>query len=221
MLSDELSAIAEPIVAMITRHPFWTGLRRGTLPSAALWYFAEQDARHVVPAYARALARCAAIADSDVDGALLASAASATFGSLSRLDGELEKLAAVLGQAPGAAVPGPPIHAYTSFMLASPASSFACGVGGLLPMTWFHLLVSDDLREWYEPGSRYGDWIDHYLPEGEYLQDYVRELLAMTDRLGERCGPAERARLIAQFRLGARYEWQFAEAAWQCRDWPV
>lgn len=222
MMRDDLSAIAGSMVARITEHPFWDGLRRGTLPPAALWFFAEQDAHHVVPTYARALARCAAIAGSDAHGALLASAASATFGSLSRLDDELGKLATALGRPPGAAAPpGPGIHAYTSFMLAAPVRSFAAGLGGLLPMTWFHLLVSDDLRKRHDPGSRHAAWIERYLPEGDYLQRYVDAYLTMVDEVGEQCGAGERELLAEGFRLGARHEWSFADSAYRCREWPV
>ncbi|WP_207400607.1 TenA family protein [Actinomadura roseirufa] len=222
----ELSAIAGPVVSRITEHPFWAGLRRGTLPPAALWYFAEQDAHHVVPAYARALAGCAAIAGGDRHGdrhgALLASAASATFGSLPRLDGELGKLAAALGRDPGAAAPpGPGIHAYTSFMLAAPASPFPAAIGGLLPMTWFHLLVSADLRERHDPSSRYADWIAQYLPEGDYLQEYVDGYLDMIDEVAAGGSDRDRALLAGRFRAGARLEWEFADSAWRRREWPV
>ncbi|WP_207620966.1 TenA family protein [Streptosporangium minutum] len=222
-MREELSAIAGPILARIREHPFWAGLRDGTLPSASLWYFAEQDARHVVPTYARALARCGAVADHDAHGALLCSAASATFGSLSRLDSELTKLAEALGKPPGAAAvtPAPPIHAHTSFMLAAPAASFASGVGGLLPMTWFHLEVSDDLRERHEPGSRYAAWIDQYCPEGGFYREYVAAYLDLVDEVGGQCSAGERGRLVDHFLLGARYEFSFVDAAWQRKGWSV
>jgi thiaminase (transcriptional activator TenA) len=223
MMRDELSAIAGPILHKIKEHPFWDGLRKGTLPAASLWYFAEQDARHVVPTYARALARCAALAEHDSHGALLSSASGATFGSLSRLDSELTKLAEALGKPPGAGAitPAPPIHAYTSFMMAAPGASFAGGIGGLLPMTWFHLEVSTDLTERYEPGSLYAAWIDQYVPEGGYYQEYVDTYLNMIDEVGGQCSPGERDRLVEQFRLAARHEWAFADAAWRRQEWPV
>ena len=39
-LRHDLWAIAEPLVAEVQEHPFWAGLREGTLAPAALWYFA-------------------------------------------------------------------------------------------------------------------------------------------------------------------------------------
>lgn len=221
-MRGELSAIADSMVARITEHPFWDCLRRGTLPAASLWYFAEQDAHHVVPTYARALARCAALAGSDAHGTLLVSAASATFGSLTRVNDDLGELAAVSGQNPDTVVPpGPEVHAYTSFMLAAPACSFATGIGGLLPMTWFHLLVSDDLRKRYDPGSRHAAWIERYLPVGDYLQGYVDAYLTMVDEVSAGYGAGERDLLVEGFRLGARHEWSFADSAYRCLSWPV
>ncbi len=246
MTRDELSAIAEPLLAEIKEHPFWHGLRNGTLPSAALWYFAEQDTRYVVPTYARALARTAAIADDDAHGALLCSAANATFGSVPRMVEELAKLADALGEPagpaaksgagadpgaaadpgagadPGAAAdpPGPVIHAHTSFMLAAPTTSFAAGIGALLPMTWFHLTISNDLKERHRPGSRYASWIDQYIPGGNY-PEYVEAYLTMIDEVGGRCSIGERDQLVRHFLLGARYEWAFADTAWRQQAWPI
>ncbi len=222
MTRDELSTIAEPVLAKIKEHPFWQGLRNGTLPSAALWYFAEQDARYVVPTYARALARTAAIAEDDSHGALLCSAANATFGSVPRMAEELAKLAESLGKLPGAAAsePGPLIHAHTSFILAAPTTSFAAGIGGLLPMTWFHLKVSSDLKERHEPGSRYASWIDQYCPGGNY-EEYVEAYLSMIDEVGGKCSAGERDQLARHFLLGARYEWTFADTAWHQQAWPI
>ncbi|MFI7634271.1 TenA family protein [Nonomuraea sp. NPDC049400] len=217
----ELSAIARPLVAKVKDHPFWTGLRAGTLPPSSLWYFAEQDARYVVPTYARALARCAALAERDEHGTLLCSAASATFGSLPKLAAGLSDLAAGLrlaGQDSPAA--RPVIHAYTSFMLAAPTISFAAGIAGLLPMSWFHLFVSDDLRERCEPGSRYASWVAQYPPGGDY-EGYVNAYLAMVDEVGAQCSETDRKRLVEQFLIGARFEWAFADAAWRHQEWAV
>lgn len=219
MMRDELSAIAGPLLARVIEHPFWAGLRNGTLPPGLLWYFAEQDARYVVPTYARALARTAALADDDTHGALLCSAADATFGSMPRLSRELAKLAETIGRPPASAASGQaaPIHAHTSFMLAAPTMSFAAGIGALLPMTWFHLYVSKDLKQRHTPGSRYASWIDQYCPNDGY-QGYVEAYLSMIDEVGELCSAGERDQLAEHFQHGAHYEWAFADAAWHQRE---
>jgi thiaminase (transcriptional activator TenA) len=222
-MREQLAAAAAPVVAKVIGHPFWHGLRQGTLPGQSLWYFAQQDAAYVVPAYARALARTAAMAEQDSHSALLCSAAAATFeAATSRMPRELAALARDLGRRPAdsAAPIGPEIHAYTSFMAAAGTSCFAAGAAGLLPMTWFHLLVTDDLRERHGPGTRYAAWIGQYC-QGEGYRDYVMAYLGMIDEVGEKCSDTERACLARQFLLAAGHEWALAEAAWRCRVWPV
>jgi thiaminase (transcriptional activator TenA) len=217
MMRDQLSVIAGPLLAKTMKHPFWDGLRNGTLRADSLWYFAEQDTHYVVPAYARALARAAAIADHDAQGAMLCAAASATFDAVTRMTGELTTLAKELGrQAENAAVTpvGRTPHRHASFMMAATTTSFAAGIGGLLPMSWFHLKVSSDLKERHKPGSRYVAWINRYCP-GEGYREYVEAYLDMIDEVGEHCSAGDRDQLIKHFLLGARYELSFADAAWQ------
>ncbi|GAA4616673.1 hypothetical protein GCM10023195_74230 [Actinoallomurus liliacearum] len=253
MMRDELATIAKPVLAAVTDHPFWAGVRAGTLPTASLRYFAEQDARYVVPAYARALARVAATADGHAHAAMLCEAANATFESVPRLLRELTELAEEPGGPADPGRPGPqggpgapgepggpglqggpgapgdpggpgegvaPIdpacRAHTSFMTAVATDSFAAAIGGLLPMTWFHLQVSDDLRQGRAPGSRYAAWIDRYCP-GDGYQEYVAAYLTMVDEVSDRCSARDRDRLAERFLLGARHEWAFAEAAWRHR----
>lgn len=220
-MRGELAGLAAPVLDRLKNHPFWAGLCAGTLPPATLWYFAEQDARYVVPTYARGLAHCAALAERDAHGGLLSSASQATFGSLTRLFNELATLAGALGKSlRPLTAPAPPITAYTSFMLAAPATSFVAGVGGLLPMTWFHLLVSDELRQRCVPRSRYAAWVEQYLPHAGY-RDYVTAYLGMVDDVATRCSAGERDQLAEWFALGARHELAFADAAWGRQAWPV
>ena len=217
---QELSTVAAPVLREVTEHPFWAGLRAGTLAPGALWYFAEQDAHHVVPAYARALARCAAVADLAPHATLLCSAAQATFGSLPRLEGELVRLAGEVGGPDRhvSCAAGPAVHGYTSFMLAAPLTSFGAGLGGLLPMTWFHLWVSEDLRRRTDPGSRYAAWIDQYCAYDGY-ENYVAAYLGMVDDEAVRCSASEWDQLVVHFSAAARYELAFADAAWQRQEW--
>lgn len=218
-MRDELSAIAGPYLDKILAHPFWTGLCDGTLDPEPLWWFSEQDARYLVPTYARALAGASAIADTVEQAALLSAAASATFTAVSRMDGELSALAKELDRADDPATPvAPSPHAHTSFMIAAAATSFPAAAGGLLPMTWFHLTVCDHLRVHRIPGTRWSAWIDRYIPEDGY-RDYVDAYLEMVDVVGGRCSAGERARLVAYFEHGARYELAFAYAAWRRQAW--
>lgn len=218
MLRDRLWELAEPLVAQVLAHPFWAGLRDGTLPPPVLWHFAEQDTRYTVPAYARALARTAAAADHHEHGALLAGASAATFESLHRMSRELARLSERFGGLEPAGAPSPSTLAHTSFMTAVSTASFGAGIGGLLPMSWFHQKVCLDLAERRVPGSRYSSWIDQYCPEDGF-HAYVEAYLRMIDDFGERAPAAGHAALTDSFLHAARYELAFCDAAWRLQDW--
>ncbi|WP_326691170.1 TenA family transcriptional regulator [Streptomyces sp. NBC_01795] len=223
MLQEELKALAEPVLEKVKAHPFWAGLRDGSLPGEALAHFVEQDTGHLLPAYARALARTAAAAEQDAHTALLGRSITGTLEARDRLRGKYAELAEGLGL-PGPADPvpeaGPATHAHCAFFNAASAASFAAGVGALLPMVWFNFQVSNDLLERHTPGSRYAKWIEAYHP-GEGYGYAVRAFMGLADEIGETAAPAERARLVGHFGSGIRHEWAFAEAAWSRPDWPV
>ncbi|MEV4254947.1 hypothetical protein AB0J52_17485 [Spirillospora sp. NPDC049652] len=238
MMRDRLARRAAPVLAQIKEHPFWEGLRRGTLAPEVLRRFAEQDAHHVVPSYARALARCAALADDDAHGELLAQASAATFGSLPRLHTQLAALPPSRDDEPPAGGDEPPDRtdsgrrlggagggvggwaAYCSLMLAAPESGFAAGVGALLPMTWFHLEVGEDLRARYARDARYAGWIEAYLPDPGFFPGYVDAFIAMVDEVGETASDGARELLEQFFGRAARLEWEFVDFVWRANASP-
>ncbi|MGH3922340.1 MAG: hypothetical protein ACRDTT_05640, partial [Pseudonocardiaceae bacterium] len=198
------------------------GLRNGALPGAALAYFVQQDTRFLLPAYARALARCAALAPADSDTSLLGQSVAGTLAARDRLHQAYQALAADLGlpeldeQRPV----DPTTHAHASFFAAASAASFYAGVGALLPMVWFNSEVSDNLKDNAVPGSRYVPWIEIYHP-GELYGHAVRAFLDMVDRTGESCSARQRQLIIEQFSISIRYEWEFAECCLRQCPWPV
>jgi len=223
MLQDELYRIAEPMLEKVKAHPFWSGLRDGTLPPEVLLHYAEQDAWHLLPSYGRALARCASNADGDGHAPLLVSAANGSLEAAGHMADQLGKLAESLGRPrpDGAPSPANPnTHAQTSFMLAASADTTGVGAAALLPMTWFHRYVSADLMERHEPGSRYADWIADYYPGEEFL-GFVGAYLSMVDELGASASETELARIREAFTHGARYEWMFAEGCWTQAAWAL
>ncbi|MCW7945889.1 hypothetical protein AAW14_28790 [Streptomyces hygroscopicus] len=222
MLHEELKQLAEPVWKETLEHPFWTALRDGSLPARSLTTFVEQSAVHLLPAYARALARTAAATRWDRHVALLANAAA---GTVQARDGLLEAhngLSAELGlpQADSGATVAPATHAHTMFLHAATASTVAAGMGALLPLAWFHQLTSDDLRRRREPGSRYGAWIDAYHPGPGYAQT-VSDLVEAYDELGELMARPGRAELLEYFAAGLRYTITVTEAAWTRAGWPT
>ncbi|QNP69694.1 TenA family transcriptional regulator [Streptomyces roseirectus] len=222
MLSKELQELAEPVLAKVKEHPFWAGLRDGTLPPECLAHFVEQDTSHLLPAYARALARTAAATRWDEHASLLARSVMGSLEARDRLRTAYTELAPGLGLPALAAAPeaSAATHAHCSFLHAATASTVAAGMGALLPMVWFNHRISDDLLERHTPGSRYADWIQAYHP-GEGYRFAVRAFMAAYDELGERMAVPGRAELLQYFTTSVRYEWAFAEGAWSRSGWPL
>ncbi|GAA3083693.1 TenA family protein [Streptosporangium carneum] len=222
MLHRKLMAVGEPVLRKVQDHPFWSGLRDGSLPGEALACFVEQDTAFLLPAYARALARCAATAPDDEDTLLLGQSIVGTLEARDRLRRTYADLADELGL-PKLGEPrpvDPATHAHASFFAAASARSFNSGVGALLPMVWFNAEVSDRLKRDATPGSRYLPWIEVYHP-GESYRYAVQAFFDMVDRAGERCSTWQRQLIVEQFSIGVRYEWAFAECCVLQPPWPV
>lgn len=220
MQRTELRTLAEPTLKKILDHPYWVGLRDGTLPSPVLQHFILQDAHHLLPAYARASSRLAAMATDDSHAMLLAKFA---YGTLEARNGMMlgyGMMAPRLGLRADGGIPpiSPTSHAYSSFFTAAP--SLAGGLGALLPCAWFHIQVADETFARHDPSSKYGMWIKGYHPGDEYRQ-VLDSFLNVVDEVAEGSSTGERDKMVANFALGARYEWAFAEAAWTLQEWPV
>ncbi|MEU7499926.1 TenA family transcriptional regulator [Streptomyces griseofuscus] len=213
-MRQELREICAPVLRKVLDHPLWTGLRNGTLPGAALARFVHQDTGYLLPAYARALARCAADAPDDAGTRLFGQS---VVGTLDARDGLRAAYAAL---APGLGLPAqdaaeesaaPTVAAHTAFFTSSAAASYHAGVGALLPMVWFNAEVSDHLRDHAVPGSRYLPWITAYHP-GESYRFAVEAFSELADRLADHSTPAQRRLITDHFTLGIHHELAFADA---------
>jgi thiaminase/transcriptional activator TenA len=227
MLHTELREIADPVLRKVQDHPFWAGLRDGTLPGEALAYFVEQDTAFLLPAYARALARCAAVAADDTDAALLAQSAASSLYARDRLRAAYQAMAGQLGtpqlgtpQLDDQPAAGPATRAHASYFAAASAASFHDGLGALLPMVWFNAGVSDHLKDNAVPGTRYVPWIEAYHP-GESYKPAVQGFQDMVDRAAQTCSPRQRQLIVEQFSLSIRYEWAFADGCLRHPSWPA
>lgn len=222
MLHEELLEIAEPVLGKVKDHPFWSGLRDGSLPGEALVRFVQQDTGYLLPAYARALARCAALAAEDSHAMVLGRSICGTLEARDRLRQVFAELAPTLDlTAPAEQAPiDPATHAHSAFFAAASATSFHAGIGALLPMVWFNFQVSNDLKERQHPDGRYAAWIEVYHP-GDTYQYAVKAFLGMVDHLGKHSSSQQRQEILDQFSTGIRYEWSFAESAWRQPSWPI
>jgi len=223
MLRDELRDAIEPALRNIDDHPFAAGLRNGTLPGEVLVHFAKQDSEYVLPGYARAVARCAAIAPDHTHAGLLARMAHGTLearqGMAMGFELAVDHLRLPADLAAATPEVDPTVLGYTSFMTAAAATSLAAGIGATLPMTWLYILTADDLRDRHVPASLYAGWIEALHP-GEEYRELVEEVLGMVEEIGKQCSAYEREQLVRNVRYGARYEWSFIDAAWQLAAWP-
>jgi thiaminase (transcriptional activator TenA) len=222
MLHKELQALAEPVLEKVKEHPFWAGLRDGTLPPESLTRFVEQDTQYLLPAYARALARVAAATRWDSHAALLARSVPNTLEARDRLRTGYRDLADELDlpRLADDAQVDPACHAHCSFLHSATAFSVAAGMGALLPMIWFNYQISNDLLERHRPGTRYASWIKLYHP-GENYGYAVKAYMSIYDELGDRMAVPGRTELLEFFSTSTRYEWAFAEAAWSRPTWPL
>jgi thiaminase/transcriptional activator TenA len=221
-LHEELVEIADPVLRKVLDHPFWSGLRDGSLPGESLAHFVQQDTAYLLPAYARALARVAAAAPEDGQALLFGRSIFGTLEAKDKLRTAYQELAPELGTPPlPEDLPADPgTHAHSSLFAAASATSFHARVGALLPMVWFNFQVSNDLKERHTPGSKYAKWIEVYHP-GETYSYAVKAFLGMVDRVGASASPAQRNEVTDYFATSIRYEWAFAETNWQRPTWPV
>jgi len=218
-LPDHLWAHINDIFRAILAHPFITGLTDGSLPEAAFRFYVVQDALYLTR-YARALSICAARAPQERDIAMFSEHASGAIGVERSLH---ETFFADFGLSARevAATPLAPTNlAYTSYLLATAyGGSFAEALGAVLPCYWIYWEVGKALLERGSPNSRYRRWIDTY--GGEVFAGIVRDVLALTERIGLELSEPERRAMIAHFVMTSRYEWMFWEMGYRQEHWPI
>jgi thiaminase (transcriptional activator TenA) len=206
------------IYTAILEHPFVTGLADGSLPRESFEYYVVQDALYLRK-YARALAAVGSRATVTGETEMFARHAS---GIVAVEMGLHESLLADLGIDPreaDAAEEAPTTLAYTSYLLAACAGSYAEGVGAVLPCYWIYWEVGKHLLEQGSPDPRYQRWIDTYA--GEEFGEEAREVIAVIDRVGREIAPVERERVERHFVATSRYEWMFWDMGYRRETWPV
>ncbi|HWG62219.1 MAG TPA: thiaminase II [Streptosporangiaceae bacterium] len=206
------------VYSAILAHPFLTGLTDGSLPHDVFAFYVVQDALYLQQ-YARALAAVASHAPDTAATEMFARHAADVIAVEQTLHGSL---LADLGIDPATvaeAEPAPTTVAYTSYLLAAVSTSYAEGVGAVLPCYWIYGEVGSELLRRGSPDPRYQRWIATY--GGEEFGDAVRQVLAVTDKLAPDLAPAERKRVHRHFRTTSRYEWMFWDMACRKERWPV
>jgi len=219
-LTDQLWADTQDVFDAILAHPFLTGLTSGGLDLDRFARYVVEDV-HYLRRYAQALRVLAGRATDEEAAAMFAThAANAIAVEQALHAGFLRELAdggvavTVTGE------PAPTTLAYTSYLLAvAHGGSFAEGLAAVLPCYWVYWKVGEALLERSSPNPLYARWIATY--GGAEFAGIVRDVLALADRVGEEASSGERARMRAHYRVGARYEWMFWNAAYRGEGWPV
>ncbi|MEU3465892.1 TenA family transcriptional regulator [Streptomyces sp. NPDC006733] len=219
----ELAGTVTDGARRISEHPYYRGLRDGTLPGAALVHFTLQDSCHLLPSYGRAHARCAALAGPSRRAALLSRMAAGSLEDCTARLAGFGETAERLGL-PYAADDGPPPAApatlsYASFLGDSCTASLAAGIGALIPSAWLYLLVTDDLLDHHDPASRYAPEVRKAHP-GDFYRGMLDEFLDLADEIAAESSAADRRELVRRAGHAVRYEWAFVDAAWRQEAWP-
>jgi thiaminase/transcriptional activator TenA len=218
-LTDKLWQSVGATYAAILDHPFLRGLTDGSLAPSAFAFYLRQDAIYL-GRYAQALALLGGRAPDSQDTAMFARHAA---GALEVERALHESLLPELGidTASMSEVELAPTNlAYTSYLLATVhGGSYAEGVAAVLPCYWIYWEVGKELVKRGSPDPRYQRWIDTY--GGDEFGAVVQEVLDAADRLAADVTDAERARMVAHFRVTARYEWMFWDMGYREEKWPV
>jgi len=212
-----LSDIIVPATERLLAHPYYRGLLDGSLPGAALATLCLQDANHLLPSYAKALAHCAGSAWTTEQADLLAEMAKVSFDSAAASMVGFPALARRY-DLPGSGTGVPPIEPATSdyaeFLLACSSRSLAAGIGAVAPSAWLYQLVTDELMARRDPAGRYGDLLAMMYP-GKAFAVLVEQFLMLIERVYALSSAPERDELLANVGRGVGYEGAFVDAAWR------
>src|SRR5258707_10725463 len=217
--SGELWDGITDIYAAILAHPFIGGMTEGSWPADAFTFYVVQDALYL-RRYAQALAAVATHAPDPAQTEMFARHAA---GIVTVEMGLHQTLLADLDIDPAAvdaAQEAPTTLAYNSYLLAATqGGSYAEGVGTVLPCYWIYGEVGKHLLGRGSPKPKYQRWIGTY--GGEEFDAAVRDVLAVTHKLGPGLSPAQRQRGHRHFRTTSRYEWMFWDMGYRKEAWPV
>ncbi|WP_020600452.1 thiaminase II [Spirosoma panaciterrae] len=204
-----------PIYNSILKHGFVNELMAGSLPTFLFQYYIQQDALYLAD-FSRALNLLAArsIRTDDVlqftqfaqNAILVERALHETYFSIYAIEPATQKM--------------PACFAYTNYLLATTSlQSIAVGAAAVLPCFWIYRQVGKHIYQQALQENPYRTWIDTYA--GEAFDVSVNQMLAITDRLAEQAGAAERQQMQDAFRISSQLEWYFWNDAYTQNQWQV
>lgn len=214
ILSRRLWGGSADIYARILDHPFVTGLADGSLPPETFRHYLEQDSLYLQD-YARALRALASHAPTTAVATMFEQHANNAVAAETALHADI---LAELGAAPTVTERSPTTLAYTSYLMATVrGGSFEEGLAAVLPCYWLYWEVGRELAGRSSPNPLFARWIKTY--GGAEFGEITKSVLAVVDELD--VSSSDVARMTEHFRVGARYEWMFWDAAHRREGWPV
>lgn len=222
-MDDKFSRILwneiEDIYERILEHPFIEGLSSGSLDGDAFRFYVVQDALYLGE-YARALSVCAAKAPHEEATRMFCEHAAGAIAVEQQLhEGFFADFGLSKEQVRSTEM-APVNLAYTSYLMAvAYGGSFPEALGAVLPCYWIYWEVGKTLLRRGSPHPLYRKWIETY--GGEEFAGIVKEVLELTDEIGEGLGANERSKVIERFRTTARLEWMFWDMGYRREAWPV
>lgn len=208
-LWDSSSDIYRHILA----HPFLAQLVDGTLPHETFRHYVVQDGLYLQD-YSLALRGLAANAPDPAVARMFDEHADNAIAAETALHAELLAELAPSGEPERS----PTTLAYSSYLLATVrGGSFADGLAAVLPCYLIYWEVGRTLAADSSPDPLYARWIETYGSPG--FGEIAEAVIDVVDHLD--VARAVTDRMQHHFRIGARFEWMFWDAAYRREGWPV
>jgi thiaminase/transcriptional activator TenA len=215
--TDELWSANRDVYMAILAHPFLQELQRGTLDRDAFAFYMMQDVSYL-RAFGQALGVIAAKAPRPEWRTLLEQHARDSVAAELQLHESVFKDYGIARERVAGFEPAPEAFAYETFMLATAhAQPFGEALSALLPCYWIYLEVGKTLERAGSRDATYQRWIDNYSSAG--YERTVQAVLAIINEVAASAPADSRARMHANFRRAARYEWMFWDSAYHKRRW--
>lgn len=215
--TDRLWRDIAPVYRKTLEHPYLKGLADGSLPQSRFDFYLMQDA-HYLRAFGQALNVLASKAPRE-DWAIALSRHSVEALEVERkLHESLLQQSGVTRARMTATQVAPSNYAYSTHLLATVhRAGFGEGLAALLPCYWIYQEVGKELKKTGSRNPAYQKWIDQYADPA--YEKTVRQVLDMMNQYAQAMAPAERERAAEAFRISARYEYLFWDAAWREERW--
>jgi thiaminase/transcriptional activator TenA len=215
--TDRLWRDIAPIYQKTLEHPYLKGLADGTLPRSRFEFYLIEDS-HYLRAFSQALSVLSSKAPREEWAITLSRHSVEALEVERQLHESLLAQFGITKDRIAKATVAPSGYAYTNHLLATVhRGTYAEGLAAVLPCYWIYAEVGKELKKNGSKNRAYQRWIDQYADPA--YEKTVRQVLAMMNEQAGKITAEERERAAAAFRISARYEYLFWDAAWREEQW--